>query len=48
VKIATKKQAEIGEEGWFIILEFLSDYSSSISERYEKLSLSGGLSGKQV
>jgi hypothetical protein len=36
MKIANKRSNEIGEEGWFVILEFLSDYANSMNDTFEK------------
>jgi len=47
MRIAKKRQNEIGEEGWFRILEFLTDYSIKVHERYDKLIQGGGLNPKQ-
>lgn len=32
IKIADKQQSIVGEEGWFTILEFLSDYRNSLQK----------------
>jgi hypothetical protein len=36
IKIASSYENEIGELGWFTILEFLAKYNDSIQEKVEK------------
>ena len=37
IKIAFKRNNEIGEEGWFTILEFLSSYLLTLNDKLDKL-----------
>ena len=48
MKIANKRQKEIGEEGWFVILEFLNDYALKLNDKFEKLMSGGTMSAKQI
>jgi hypothetical protein len=46
MRIAKKRQNEINEDGWFRILEFLTDYSVKLNEKTEKALQGGNLTAK--
>ena len=41
MKIANKRMTEIGDEGWFIILESLASYIQSLNEKIDKITNGG-------
>lgn len=49
IKICLKHTPEIGEDGWFIILEFLSNYITQVTDKLNQLKNSGatGSAAKQ-
>ncbi len=44
VKIAEKHQSIVGEEGWFVILEFISKYRHELQDKVFPATISGGAS----
>jgi hypothetical protein len=48
MKIANKRQNEIGDEGWYVILEFLNDYAIAVGDNYEKTVQGGTKSLKEL
>jgi len=42
LKIADKQQAVVGEEGWFVILEFLAKFRAELQDRLFPATISGG------